>query len=54
MKAVQMIGAGQPLELHEIPVPAIGERDILVRVPFRCALSGRPLAGATAANDTGP
>jgi 2-desacetyl-2-hydroxyethyl bacteriochlorophyllide A dehydrogenase len=32
MKAVQMIGAGQPLELHEIPVPAIGKRDILVRV----------------------
>ena len=27
-----MIGAGQPLELREIPVPAIGERDILVRV----------------------
>lgn len=32
MKAVQMIGAGLPLELHDIPVPAIGERDILVRV----------------------
>jgi 2-desacetyl-2-hydroxyethyl bacteriochlorophyllide A dehydrogenase len=32
MKAVQMVGAGQPLELHEIPVPAIGARDILVRV----------------------
>ncbi len=32
MKAVQMIGAGQPLELHQIPVPVIGERDILVRV----------------------
>jgi 2-desacetyl-2-hydroxyethyl bacteriochlorophyllide A dehydrogenase len=32
MKAVQMIGVGQPLQLHEIPVPAIGERDILVRV----------------------
>jgi len=32
MKAVRMIGAGQPLELHEIPMPAIGERDILVRV----------------------
>ena len=32
MKAVQMIGAGQPLELHDVPVPAIGERDILVRV----------------------
>jgi propanol-preferring alcohol dehydrogenase len=32
MKAVQMISAGQPLQLHEIPAPAIGERDILVRV----------------------
>jgi 2-desacetyl-2-hydroxyethyl bacteriochlorophyllide A dehydrogenase len=32
MKAVQMIGVGQPLQLHEIPAPAIGERDILVRV----------------------
>ena len=32
MKAVQMIGVGQPLELHEIPVPPVGERDILVRV----------------------
>lgn len=32
MKAVQMIGAGQPLELREIPVPMIGARDILVRV----------------------
>jgi len=32
MKAVQMIGAGQPLQLHDIPMPLIGERDILVRV----------------------
>jgi len=32
MNAVRMIGAGQPLELREIPVPTIGERDILVRV----------------------
>lgn len=32
MKAVQMIGVGQPLELRDIPVPEIGERDILVRV----------------------
>jgi len=32
MKAVQMIGAGQPLELRDIPIPPIGERDILVRV----------------------
>jgi len=36
MKAVQMIGAGQPLELHDIPVPPIGERDILVRVRAAC------------------
>jgi 2-desacetyl-2-hydroxyethyl bacteriochlorophyllide A dehydrogenase len=32
MRAVRMIGVGQPLELQEIPIPAIGERDILVRV----------------------
>ena len=27
-----MIGAGRPLELHEVPLPTIGERDVLVRV----------------------
>jgi propanol-preferring alcohol dehydrogenase len=32
MKAVRMTQVGQPLELHEIPVPEIGENDILVRV----------------------
>ena len=32
MKAVRMIGVGQPLELQDIPVPVPGERDILVRV----------------------
>jgi propanol-preferring alcohol dehydrogenase len=32
MKAVRMIGAGQPLELQEIPIPQVGESDILVRV----------------------
>jgi 2-desacetyl-2-hydroxyethyl bacteriochlorophyllide A dehydrogenase len=32
MRAVRMIGVGQPLELQDIPVPAPGERDILVRV----------------------
>ncbi|HJZ46975.1 MAG TPA: zinc-binding dehydrogenase [Roseiflexaceae bacterium] len=32
MKAVQMVGVGQPLQLREIPLPAVGERDILVRV----------------------
>jgi 2-desacetyl-2-hydroxyethyl bacteriochlorophyllide A dehydrogenase len=32
MKAVRMIEVGQPLQLQEIPVPTIGDRDILVRV----------------------
>jgi len=32
MKAIRMIEAGKPLELQEIPIPPIGETDILVRV----------------------
>jgi len=32
MKAVRMIRVGQPLQLEEIPVPAVGDSDILVRV----------------------
>ena len=32
MKAVRMVGAGKPLALQEIPIPTIGEKDILVRV----------------------
>ena len=32
MKAVRMVAVGQPLELHELPAPAIGPRDVLVRV----------------------
>jgi propanol-preferring alcohol dehydrogenase len=32
MKAIRMIAAGKPLELQEIPIPNIGEKDILVRV----------------------
>jgi 2-desacetyl-2-hydroxyethyl bacteriochlorophyllide A dehydrogenase len=32
MKAVRMVKAGQPLELFEVPIPNIGERDVLVRV----------------------
>jgi 2-desacetyl-2-hydroxyethyl bacteriochlorophyllide A dehydrogenase len=32
MKAVRMIEVGQPLQLQEIPVPAMGDSDILVRV----------------------
>jgi propanol-preferring alcohol dehydrogenase len=32
MKSVRMLEAGKPLELQEIPIPNIGEKDILVRV----------------------
>ena len=32
MKAVRMIAVGQTLQNQEIPMPAVGERDILVRV----------------------
>jgi 2-desacetyl-2-hydroxyethyl bacteriochlorophyllide A dehydrogenase len=32
MKAVRMTEMGKPLQLQEIPIPKIGERDILVRV----------------------
>ena len=32
MKAVRFIGANQPLQMQEIPIPEIGERDILVKI----------------------
>jgi len=32
MKAIRLVKIGQPLEAQEIPVPPIGDRDILVRV----------------------
>ena len=32
MKAIRFIGIKQPLQMHEIPIPEIGERDILVKV----------------------
>jgi propanol-preferring alcohol dehydrogenase len=32
MKAVRMTQVGRPLELQEVPVPTIGEKDILVRI----------------------
>jgi 2-desacetyl-2-hydroxyethyl bacteriochlorophyllide A dehydrogenase len=32
MKAVRLVKVGAPLELQEVPVPAIGDRDVLVRV----------------------
>lgn len=32
MKAIRFVAPKQPLEMHEIPIPEIGERDILVKV----------------------
>jgi len=32
MKAVRLTKIGQPLELQEVPLPRIGERDVLIRV----------------------
>src|SRR5215211_8894958 len=32
MKAIQMINAGQPLDVQEIPIPDIADKDVLVRV----------------------
>ncbi len=32
MKAIRLIQPGRPLELHEVAVPAVGSRDVLVRV----------------------
>jgi 2-desacetyl-2-hydroxyethyl bacteriochlorophyllide A dehydrogenase len=32
MKAIRMVAAGQPLELHEVPVPAVGYGDVLIQV----------------------
>lgn len=32
MKAVRLTAVGQPLEMHEVPVPAVGPLDVLVQV----------------------
>jgi len=32
MKAARLVKPGQPLELHEVPIPATGPHDVLVRV----------------------
>jgi len=32
MKAVRLVEIGKPLQMQEIPVPSIGDRDVLVRV----------------------
>ncbi len=32
MRAIRMVKAGEPLQMQEVPIPAIGKKDILVRV----------------------
>lgn len=32
MKAVRLVEIGQPLEMHELPIPEVGPRDVLVKV----------------------
>jgi 2-desacetyl-2-hydroxyethyl bacteriochlorophyllide A dehydrogenase len=32
MKAVRLVAVGQPLRMQDVPVPAVGEKDVLVRV----------------------
>lgn len=32
MKAVRLVEIGQPLQMQEVPVPAMGQKDVLVRV----------------------
>lgn len=32
MKAVRLVKTGQPLEMHDIPVPEVGAKDVLVKV----------------------
>lgn len=32
MKAVRLVEVGQPLQMQEVPVPAVGEKDVLVHI----------------------
>ena len=32
MRAVRLVTPGQPVQLHDIPVPTLGPSDVLVRV----------------------
>jgi 2-desacetyl-2-hydroxyethyl bacteriochlorophyllide A dehydrogenase len=32
MKAVRLVKVGQPLEMQDVPLPTVGERDVLVRI----------------------
>jgi alcohol dehydrogenase len=39
MQAAQLVALGQPLQVREVPRPAVAEEDVLVR-PVRCGLNG--------------
>lgn len=39
MKAAQMVAIGQPLQIREVPVPDLGDEDVLVRIA-RCGFNG--------------
>ena len=49
MKAVRLVETGQSLENHEIPIPALGSGDVLVRVKAAgvCHSDAHYRAGAT-------
>ena len=32
MRAVRLVEAGKPLEMHDIPIPSTGDRDVLIRI----------------------
>jgi len=32
MRALRLVEVGRPLQMQEIPLPPVGERDVLVRV----------------------
>ncbi len=52
MKAVRLVQPGQPLELHDGPIPLPGPRDVLVRVAAGGHLSlGRALSRRHCARD---
>ena len=32
MKAVRLVEIGQPLEMQDLPLPVVGDKDVLVRI----------------------
>jgi propanol-preferring alcohol dehydrogenase len=54
MKSVRFVGVNQPLKMQEIPIPEIGERDILVKIKAAgiCHSDAHYRAGVTAVSFT--